>query len=75
MGNAISTTATTTTNKNNSSDSNGGYEYDPLSKLGMKIREQQIVRHIYRPAAVSKHSNVSIADLIAQDSNRFKKFR
>ena len=80
MGNTT-TTYNNGSNKNSNNDnnsninSNSNYEYDPTSKLGMKLREQQIARQIYRPAAVSKHSNVSIADLIVQDNSRFKKFR
>ena len=59
----------------NSSISSVAYEYDPTSKMGMKIREQQIVRHIYRPAAVSKHCSVNIADLISKDTSNFQKFK
>ena len=79
---------TTAINNNHSSSNNGSisnsyssssssvaYEYEPNSKVGMKLREQQIVRHIYRPAAVSKHSNVSIADLISRDIKTLQKFR
>ena len=77
MGNttAINNNHSSYSGSSNNIGSSIAYEYEPNSKVGMKLREQQIVRHIYRPAAVSKHSNVSIADLISRDSRTLQKFR